>query len=87
MDIRAVSVVYNNVDQIGEREAVVSLSTGSEVHICVCYESWQQYGGTTPELRVTMPFADMLNDWLHGIDIFPPLDEDEAVAFINEESE
>ena len=33
-----------------------------------CCESWEQFGGTTEELRVTVPVADRYNAWLHGAD-------------------
>ena len=36
-----------NVDKVEDREVRVTLSNGTEIHIVPCYESWQQYGGTT----------------------------------------
>lgn len=50
----------------GEREAHVTLDNGTVVKIAPCYESWQQYNATTPELSHTMDVADAVNDWLHG---------------------
>lgn len=49
-----------------EREIIVSLSNGAEVHISACYESWEQWGGTIDDLYVTMPIAERNNAWLHG---------------------
>lgn len=47
------------------REVLVTLDNGTEVHITACHASWQQWGGTTDELYVTMPVANRLNGWLH----------------------
>lgn len=49
-----------------EREIIVSLSNGAEVHIAACQESWEQWGGTIDDLYVTMPIAERNNAWLHG---------------------
>ena len=55
-----------NVDKVEDREVKVTLSNGTEVHIVACYESWQQYGGTTEELGLTVDIAERYNAWLHG---------------------
>lgn len=55
-----------NGDKVEEREVKVTLSNGTEIHIVPCYESWQQYGGTTEELRLTVVIAERYNAWLHG---------------------
>ena len=56
----------NNVDNIENREVVVTLNNGIQIHIVACYESWQQYGGTIDEMKITAPIAEQYNGWLHG---------------------
>lgn len=58
----------------GGREVHVHLSNGATVKICPCYESWEQYGCTLDEKRVTVGIADIVNDWLHGDDEKPDSD-------------
>lgn len=55
-----------NVDKVEDGKVKVTLSNGTEVHIVACYESWQQYGGTTEELGLTVDIAERYNTWLHG---------------------
>ncbi len=62
--IKKVELQYHN--QPNRRRIKVSLTSGNIVYIERCYESWQQYGGTTDELQETMPIAEKYNDWLHG---------------------
>ena len=64
--IRRVELLY--VNQPKRRKVKVTLTNGTRVYIESCYESWQQYGGTTEELYVTMPIAEKYNNWLHGCD-------------------
>jgi len=62
------NIEFKNVDNIEKREIVVTLSNGSIIHIIACHESWQQYGGTTDDLYVSMEVAEKYNGWLHGED-------------------
>lgn len=55
----------------GEREVMCTLDNGTEIHIAECYESWEQWGGTTDELACTVDIADCINGWLHGYEDFP----------------
>ena len=48
------------------RKVKVTLTNGTKITIVPCHESWEQFGGTTEELRVTVPVADRYNAWLHG---------------------
>lgn len=48
------------------RKVKVTLTNGTKITIVPCCESWEQFGGTTEELRVTVPVADKYNAWLHG---------------------
>lgn len=48
------------------RKVKVTLTNGTKITIVPCCESWEQFGGTTDELRVTVPVADRYNAWLHG---------------------
>lgn len=74
------SIDFINVDDVENREVIVTLNNGTEVHICACYESWEQYNGTTPELATTVDIADCVNEWLHGIGDIPG----EAYDYIND---
>ena len=51
--------------QPGRRKIKVRLNNGTRIYIERCHESWEQYGGTTKELFVTMPIAEKYNGWLH----------------------
>lgn len=64
IEVRKIELLY--VNQPNRRKVKVTLNTGSVVYIERCYESWQQYGGTTQELYETMPIAEEYNAWLHG---------------------
>jgi len=64
-----------NENDIENREVLVTLDNGTEIHICACYESWQQWGGTTDELGTSVWVADEANDWLHGDSCPPDFDE------------
>ena len=66
MELKIKNIHYLNDDTKDEREIIVDLTNGTKVHIISCYESWQQYGGTTNELYLTMPIAEQNNKWLHG---------------------
>lgn len=59
-------VVFLFVNQPSRRKIKCRLNNGTIVYIERCYESWQQFGGTTEELRLTMPVAEKYNGWLHG---------------------
>jgi hypothetical protein len=59
------------IELIGEnrpndRKVKVTLTNGTKITIVPCCESWEQFGGTAEELRVTVPVADRYNAWLHG---------------------
>ena len=62
--VRRVDLLY--VNQKKRRKVKVTLTNGTRIYIESCYESWQQYGGTVDELRITVPIADKYNKWLHG---------------------
>lgn len=67
-----VKIGHNEARNPEQREVLVTLDNGTTVHIESCYESWQQWGGTVDELRVTVSVADMVNDWLHDrLEDFP----------------
>lgn len=67
-------IIQFNGKKVKDREAVVTLDNGTEIHICACYESWEQYGGNKDELGATVDIADCINDWLHGIEDEPPVE-------------
>ena len=62
--IKKVEFQYQN--QPSRRRIKVTLTNGTRIFIESCYEGWQQYGGTTEELSLTMHLAEKYNDWLHG---------------------
>lgn len=62
--ITKVEFQYQN--QPNRRRIKVTMSSGNKIYIVRCYESWEQYGGITEELWLTMPIAERNNAWLHG---------------------
>lgn len=62
--VRKIELLY--VNQPNRRKVKVTLTNGTRIYIESCHESWQQYGGTTEELYLTMPIAEKYNGWLHG---------------------
>ena len=64
--IKKLELLYQNV--ISRRQVKVTLTNGTIIRIDPCYESWEQYGGTTDELWITAPIAEKYNNWLHGND-------------------
>ena len=73
--------IQTALDTHHNREVLVTLNNGTEIHIGECYESWEQWGGTRSELATTVGIADAFNDWLHG-DVEPDESEyhDEVVS-------
>lgn len=61
--VRKIEFLY--INQPKKRKIKCVLTNGTVIYIERCYESWQQYGGTTSELYVTMPIAEQYNWWLH----------------------
>ena len=74
------SIKFKKGRKVSDREVIVTLSNGTEIHITSCYESWEQWGGTTDELRTTVELAECVNDWLHGIGRIP----EEVYDYISE---
>ena len=66
MDVKIRKVEFLYVNQPKRRKIKVTLTNKTKIYIESCYESWQQYGGTTDELYITMPIAERYNGWLHG---------------------
>lgn len=62
--ISKVEFLYFN--QPNRRKIKVRLTNGTIIYIESCYESYQQYGGTIDELKITVPIAEKYNNWLHG---------------------
>lgn len=62
--IKSIRYLYENTPS--RRQLKIKLNTGATVTAEACYESWQQWGGTTEELYITMPTVEAHNDWLHG---------------------
>ena len=62
--VKKVEKLFEN--QIARRKLKITLSNKTIIYVVPCYESWQQYGGTIDELRLTVPIAEKYNRWLHG---------------------
>ena len=62
--IKKIEKLYTN--QPSRRKIKVTLTNGTRIYIEKCYESWEQYGGTVDELRLTVPVVEKYNAWLHG---------------------
>lgn len=65
-EIEVSKIQLQYVNQPQRRRIKVHLSNGTNVYIVRCYESYEQYGGTIDELRITLPIAEKYNSWLHG---------------------
>jgi len=48
------------------RQLKITLSNKIVIRAESCHESWEQWGGTTNELWITMPIVEAHNEWLHG---------------------
>lgn len=72
MERKIVDIEFKDNGNIDDREVVVTLDNDTEIHIAACYESWEQWGGTTEELGCTVDVADCANEWLHGLEDEPP---------------
>jgi hypothetical protein len=83
-DYKITDIEFNDNGNVDDREVVVTLDNGTEIHIVSCYESWRQWGGTTDELWTTTDVADCVNEWLHGMVDEPPA---EVYDYIDEEGE
>lgn len=70
--IKIVSVEPTNENDLDSREVLVTFDDGTEVHICACHESWEQYGAPSDVLKKTVAIADRNNAWLHGMGEFDP---------------
>ena len=81
-DHKIVDIEFKDNGKVSDREVVVTLDNDTEVHIAACYESWEQWGGTTEELGCTVDIADCVNEWLHGLEDEPPA---EAYDYVWEE--
>jgi len=68
-------IEYLHENQKSRRELKITLSNKIVIRAAKCHESWEQWGGTTPELFITMPIVERHNEWLHG-GSKPDADED-----------
>jgi len=59
-------IEFLGINRKASRKLKVTLTNGTKITIEPCHESWEQYGGTTDELYVTLPLAEQYNGWLHG---------------------
>lgn len=59
-------IEYLHENQKSRRELKITLSNKRVIRVAACYESWEQWGGTSDELYVTMPTVERHNTWLHG---------------------
>ena len=68
MNVYIESIGFFENEGAKNRKLVMVLSNGTTVRACVCQESWEQWGGTTDDLFVTLRTVEKYNDWLHGGD-------------------
>lgn len=64
LKIKKIDFLYTN--QPSRRKIKVTLENNTKIYIESCHESYEQYGGITDELSLTVPVADKYNSWLHG---------------------
>jgi len=62
--VKTVSYLYEKTPS--RRQLKIKLSNGTTIRAEACHESWEQWGGTTEELYVSMPVVERHNEWLHG---------------------
>lgn len=53
------------IENNNDRELKVTLSNSTEITICGCQGSWQQYGGDERELWISVPIAEAATSWLN----------------------
>jgi len=62
--VKTISHLYEKTPS--RRQLKIKLSNGTTIRAEACHESWEQWGGTTEELYVSMPVVERHNEWLHG---------------------
>ena len=60
------SITYLGQNRPSIRKLKIELSNGRTIKAQKCHESWEQWGGSQDELRLTMPTVEANNEWLHG---------------------
>ena len=60
------SIRYLHERRPAQRQLKLTFSNGRTVRAEACHESWEQWGGTTEKLFITMPLVEQHNEWLHG---------------------
>lgn len=65
-EIKISNIELQYINYPSRRRIKVRLSNGTNIYIVSSYESFEQYGGTVEELRITLPIAYKYNAWLHG---------------------
>lgn len=68
MKVYVKKIEYLRENRRADRELKITLSNGRVIRAAACHESWEQWGGTTEELYVTMSIVEKHNEWLHGGD-------------------
>ena len=59
-------IEYLNENRPSRRQLKITLSNKRVIRAESCHESWEQWGGTTEELYITMSTVEDHNEWLHG---------------------
>ena len=60
------SITYLGQNRPSIRKLKIELSNGRTIKAQKCHESWEHWGGSQDELRLTMPTVEANNEWLHG---------------------
>lgn len=59
-------IEYLRENRPSQRQLKITLSDKTIIRAEKCHESWEQWGGTTDALYLTMPIVEKHNEWLHG---------------------
>jgi hypothetical protein len=62
--VKKIEYLYEN--QKSRRQLKITLSNKRTIRAESCHESWEQWGGSTDDLYISMPTVEQHNDWLHG---------------------
>ena len=78
--IKKIQHLWKN--NVSRRQLKVTLTNGTIIRADACYESYEQYGGTYDELRITSDIVERNNAWLHGNGSAVTYDENDEPTFI-----
>ena len=68
-----IKITLRNCDCIPERRVETTLSDGTVITAEALGEGFQQYGGTTMQMWLTLPVVRHYLSWLHGAKLPKPM--------------